>query len=113
MKEAKLPLYLIGAGFCVFFAFVYSLFSHQVSSPFMTWMFLIPLAGGGLSFVLHSSTARATLASAVLTLTMGSCFAGVLEIYGTTSPYVPVYWVAGIILLVIAVVLSIHAASRS
>jgi hypothetical protein len=103
----KMLPYLIASACCALFAFVYSIFSHGVHSAFMTWMFLIPLAGAVVSVAMRGRKARATFASSVLTFTLGSCFAGVLEIYGTTSMYTPIYCVAGIILLVIAIVLSI------
>ena len=47
-------------------------------------------SGPGYRAVFESLPLGATL----LALTLGCCFCGVLEIYGTTSPYVPFYWVA-------------------
>ena len=38
--------YAIAAVGCVVFALVYAQFSHGVHSPFMTFMFAIPLLGG-------------------------------------------------------------------
>ena len=38
-------------------------------------------------------------ACAVLTLTLGCCFAGVLEIYGTTSPWLPLFFVVSATLM--------------
>ena len=42
-------------------------------------------------------------ACAVLTLTLGCCFAGVLEIYGTTSPWLPLFFVVSAVLMLISV----------
>ena len=40
--------YLIAAAGCALFALIYAQFSHGVHSPFMTFMFAIPLVGGAL-----------------------------------------------------------------
>lgn len=45
---------------------------------------------------------RRIWALGVATLAVGSAFRGVLDIYGTASPLVAVYWAAGCLLLVLA-----------
>lgn len=98
--------YLIIAGFCAIFSTVYEFFSHGVLSFFMIGLFLFPLAGailffipGHLSLLFPDRTTRGLLHAGIATLGVGSCLAGVLEIYGTDSAYIPVYWGLGILLL--------------
>ncbi|SMC34184.1 hypothetical protein [Papillibacter cinnamivorans] len=94
--------------FCAFFSFVYERFSHGVYSDFMVYLFLLPLLGGVLPFagiaLLKSPypgrVSRNLYNSGIAALTVGSCMSGVLEIYGTDSPYIPVYWTAGILLAI-------------
>lgn len=96
--------YLGAALFCGIFSLVYEHFSHGVYSGFMVFLFLFPLAGGALPFgairLMGARCFPGRLAlnlyhSGIAALTVGSCLQGVLEIYGTTSPYMPVYWIAG------------------
>lgn len=93
--------------FCGVFSTVYEHFSHGVYSDYMIFLFLFPLAGGVLPFTLiwlidrMQFPGRISLNlynSGIATLSVGSCFKGVLEIYGTTSFYMPVYWIAGTVL---------------
>jgi hypothetical protein len=75
-------------------------------------MFLIPLAGGVLPFagigMIHKMHYPSRISfnlynSGIATLTVGSCFKGALEIYGTSSAYVPVYLIAGVALTVLGI----------
>lgn len=97
--------------FCIFFSAVYEHFSHGVYSNFMVYMFLFPLVGGAIPFFLISTfhhiryPRRMVISlyhSGIATLTVGSCLRGVLDIYGTTSGYVAVYWFAGAALIIVA-----------
>ncbi len=88
---------------CAVFSAVYEYFSHGVFSGFMIFLFLVPLLLGAAPFFALSLTsapvpgegARGLYHAGVAALGTGSCLAGILEIYGTTSPYLPVYWAAG------------------
>lgn len=87
---------------CAVFSAVYETFSHDVISLWMVLLFLFPLLGGVLPAVVFLKRNRAPQAmplalwrSGVAALGMGSCIRGVLEIYGTTSAYQSVYWIAG------------------
>lgn len=83
----------------------YESFSHGVASPFMVYAFMIPLvlgAGPALAFDRAGVAVRPQLA-AVITLTAGSLVQGALEIYGTSSPWMVAYPVAGGLWLVAAV----------
>lgn len=102
------PVYVhaIVAAALVIANLVYSLFSHGIRSAAMVWMFLSPLLGGSLFFLLvkglfpgingvrgyrlffnlHNSGIASLVASAFLR--------GVLEIAGTASPYPP--WIGAV-----------------
>ena len=101
-------LYLIFTGFCLLFSIIYEHFSHNVTSPYMTRAFLIPLVCGALPS-LALSLARLPLPEkgssrlwhfGIITLTIGSLVRGILDIYGTTNQKVTLYLIAGIVFLV-------------
>lgn len=93
--------YLAAALGCGAFALVYAQFSHGVYSPYMTFMFLIPLVGGALPALVCLLAKKASLpvvarqswAFAVASLTVASCLRGIFDIAGTASPYLPAYFV--------------------
>ena len=98
--------YLVVSIFCAFFGAVYEIFSHGVYSYFMLYAFGFPLALGTLPEILRGlrgaepSPISARLRGAgVATLTVGSIFRGILDIYGTSSPLSIVYWIVGGLLL--------------
>ena len=113
MREKKLlstiRKYLLAAAFCAVFGIVYELFSHEVYTPYMYLACLIPLSGGTVPYlIIHM--ARAPLPAAlssvlyacgIATLTVGSIMQGVLVIYGTTNRLMPIYAIAGAVLLVV------------
>lgn len=106
---------------CVVFDRIYAIFGHGVYSAAMSLMFLYPLLGGVLPFMLlglllpQADQARLYRFSAnayhsgIATLTIGSLLTGILQIAGTASPYLIGYSVTGWSLLVIG--LSIYLAS--
>lgn len=105
--------------FCGLFSFVYEHFSHGVYSNYMIYLFLFPLLGGVLPFgalglinQLHfpGHISMHLYHSGIATLTVGSCFAGVLEIYGTSSGYMPVYWITGAALTVLGTAIYLFSA---
>lgn len=88
---------------CALFGAVYERFSHGVYSYRMIYAFAFPLLLGVLPLYLIEAL-RAPLPghirwglyhAGVATLTVGSLVSGALEIYGTTSPLIAVYWIAG------------------
>ena len=102
--------YLVAAIGCVAFALVYAQFSHGVYSPFMTFMFAIPLVGVLGSLVMYLANAnplprasRQACALALASLTTASCLRGIFEIAGTDSPYLIAYIVAAALFAVVAV----------
>lgn len=97
-------MYAVLAAFCAVFGFVYEQFSHGVFSPFMGYLFLFPLLGGAVPFLLlyllpfprlPGTASRYAYHSGLAALTVGSCLTGVFDIYGTTAPLAGVYWWAG------------------
>lgn len=103
--------YVIAALGCAVFAIIYAQFSHGVYSPFMTFMFAIPLLGGAVialgSHLAHTDPPRASRqawALAIAALTLASCLRGIFDIAGTASPLLPVYFVAAAVFAVIGFV---------
>ena len=96
---------------------VYEFFSHQVYSPFMYLLFMIPLVLGvvpnlvakmtGKTF-LESEDAQAAYKMGILTLIFGSFLKGVFDIYGTSSVYPTLYLPVGAVLLVAALGLELY-----
>lgn len=86
---------------------IYALFGHGVRSAFMSCMFLVPLLGGAVVYYLIGflafDAARAPLwrlasnlyNSGLAALAAGCMLQGILEIAGTASPYVPLFFWAG------------------
>lgn len=100
--------------FCAFFGAVYELFSHEVYSYFMIYAFAFPLLAGAIPFFLMRAAGKSfpgraadLIHAGVAALTVGSILRGVLEIYGTSSPLISVYWITGIVLTGAGWVLSV------
>lgn len=111
-------IYLRISAFCIIFAAIYEYFSHEVYSAFMIFAFLIPFLGGTVVFFTIKRFATSTMPGeslvrlyncGIATLTVGSIFQGVLEIYGTTNSLVNVYLAVGAMLIISAVAIYIRA----
>ncbi len=109
----QMVIMLGGTVFTAVFGAIYELFSHQVYSYFMIYAFAVPLALGVIPYaisLLRGKMFTQTFASlwnrGVATLTVGSVFTGVLEIYGTTNRLICIYPAAAAVLL-LAGILSI------
>ena len=110
-KEIK--KYFILTIVCLVFATIYEIFSHGVYSPYMMFSCLIPFIFGVLINLIlkNSEDFRPSVISndiyktSLLTFTLGSIMKGVLEIYGTTSKFLIVYLIMGMILLIISLIL--------
>ncbi|MGV8905100.1 MAG: hypothetical protein ACOH15_00700 [Acetobacterium sp.] len=100
-------VYLLLAVLMVVINYIYGMFGHGVSSMAMTWMFLYPLAGGALLFlfidVLTPGIDKIAgyrlffncYNSGIATLTLGSFIKGILDVAGTSSPYIVLFYGAG------------------
>ena len=111
-------IYLGISAFCIVFAGIYEYFSHEVYSAFMIFAFLIPFLGGTLVFYTIKRFAIKSMPGeslvrlyncGIATLTVGSIFQGVLEIYGTTNSLVNVYLAVGLMLIISAAAIYIRA----
>ena len=100
-------IYLLVSLFCLLFGAVYEEFSHNVYSSYMIYAFAIPLVGGSLPFLTLARfgvkkeicfTARSLWHCGIATLTVGSIFTGVIEIFGTVSSFSAVYAIVGMAL---------------
>lgn len=93
-KKTGLTFYTVATVVTLVVGTVYEFFSHQVYSPFMYLLFMIPLVLGvvpnliakmtGKTF-LESEDAQAAYKMGVLTFIFGSFLKGVFDIYGTSS----------------------------
>ena len=120
--KSLLPITLTTV-FVFVFAKIYGIFSHGVSSAFMSYAFLLPLSLIFLPKLLNlctgnrlwngtleteegekklflSSLASFLWKSGVAVLTVGSLYKGVLDIYGTSGTFEWIYLVVGILALV-------------
>ena len=121
--KSLLPITLTTV-FVFVFAKIYGIFSHGVSSVFMSYAFLLPLSliffpkllnlctgnrlwNGSLKRkeeegeknLFLSSLASFLWKSGVAVLTVGSIYKGVLDIYGTSGSFEWIYLVVGIVTL--------------
>ena len=100
---------IIGACFLALFGALYEIFSHDVYSYFMLYAFAIPLLMGVLPYsillIMEKYPDRKFLNlwnTAIATFSVGSVFAGVLAIYGTTNSLIIVYPIAGTALVLLS-----------
>lgn len=123
-KSAKKSLFIyIGVTiFAGIFSFAYELFSHQVYSNFMVYLFVIPLILGVIpnAFALAiprlnvgSAWQKTVQAFAIATPSVGSILQGIVEIYGTTNSLINYFFIAGGVFLLMSVVIWIINADRA
>ncbi|MDR0960418.1 MAG: YIP1 family protein [Propionibacteriaceae bacterium] len=114
--------YLIAAVLCGVIALGYGFFGHGVRSSSMDLMFLYPLVGGAL-LVLTDRIARQgyegpyrlgvnLVVSGLATLTVGAFLRGIVEIAGSSSPFIEWFTTAGWGLTVVGVVTIVWAIVR-
>ena len=112
--------FLFAAVGVAIFSAIYELFSHQVYSNFLVFAFLFPLLGGFAPYSLllrnprlqrPGILARCLYNSGLSTLTAGSIFQGILEIYGTTNHLSILYWAVGFALLALG--LTAHLTAKN
>lgn len=106
-------VYLFTSLFCILFGAVYEYFSHEVYSYFMLYAFVFPLVGGTLPFFgmafssmpIPNRVSQNLYHSGIAALTIGSLLKGALEIYGTTNRLISVYWILGILFVLVAILI--------
>ena len=101
--------YLLLSVFVFVFAQIYEYFSHGVYSNYMLYAFLIPFLGLSVpSFLLHSlkkslpANSRFLWQCGIATLTVGSIYKGILEIYGTNGYFEFPYLFLGVAFCIVA-----------
>lgn len=113
--------YVIATVFCAVLSAVYEALSHGVYSPFMVFLFLIPFLLGVLPFgilkigqrIKNMEPAAKNLWNAgVATLAAGSLIRGIVDIYGTTTPFAAVYLTVGLFFLAASAGLFLAAQGR-
>ena len=123
-KSAKKSLFIyIGVTiFAGVFSFVYELFSHQVYSDFMVYLFVFPLVLGVIPNALALAIPRLNVGSAwqktvqafaVATLSVGSILQGIVEIYGTTNSLINYFFIVGGVFLLTSIIIWIVNADRA
>ena len=92
---------------CVIINFIYAQFSHEVSSNYMTYMFLYPLVLGVIASLINQKNNKVVsdiFLCGILTLTMGSFLQGIFEIAGTSSPFQIVFYILGMGLMLVGLI---------
>lgn len=123
-KSVKKSLFIyIGVTiFAGIFSFEYELFSHQVYSNFMVYLFVVPLVLGVIPNALALAILRLDVgnawqktvqAFAVATLSVGSVLQGIVEIYGTTNSLINYFFIAGSVFLLMSIIIWIVNADRA
>ena len=114
----KKSLIYLGISIFVFiFGQIYEYFSHGVYSGYMMFAFLIPFIGLFIPSLLNNLILKRKITDnvtlpwkcGIATLTVGSIYKGVLEIYGTSGTFEQVYLIIGSLLCIIATIVLITA----
>ena len=116
--------YLATVIFLILLNYIYSLFSHNVSSNYMSYMFLSPLIGGLCVILFLAISKKITeiksfyIGKSVLnygigTLVAGSFLKGVFEIAGTDSIYLIYYFYIGILLIGMGLLFLLYSLYRA
>lgn len=116
-KKSVLITYIFLTIFCIIFDRVYALFGHGVESPYMQWVFVIPLVGLLVLLLLYFPLRKRgkgrfgfnAFNSGIATLTIGSLTEGILEIAGASSPYMKWFLYVGIGFVAIGIVALIYS----
>ena len=114
LKKQIIKHFIISVFFFLF-GVIYELFSHGVYSKYMIFAFLIPLILGLVFYALihflklnnyFNKDFFGIYNSSIYTLTLGCIIKGVLDIYGTTNKLLSIYFNAGVLLLVVAIIIN-------
>lgn len=100
-------IYLFTTLFCIALNYVYSLFGHGVSSPFMSYAFIFSLVLGVVGFILlgwldlDNRVAFNLYNAGIATLTVGSILRGIIDIAGADTTYPFFYFFVGTVFVVV------------
>lgn len=112
--------YFIVTIFLILLNYIYLIFSHNVSSNYMTYMFIYPLVTGILVsiFILINKNisklksfyiGKSILNYGIAIMVFRSFMKGVFEIAGTDSNYLIYYFYMGLILILVSSILLIYS----
>lgn len=117
-------IYLLLALVAVAVNLIYGVFGHGVHAAAMTWMFLYPLLGGALVYVVIDRyqplitrfvmyrIGYNSYNSGIGALTVGSFLQGILEIAGTNSNYLVIFRILGCLSIAIGLALFVFLAVK-
>ena len=100
-------IYLFTTLFCIAFNYIYSLFGHGVSSPFMSYAFVFSLVLGIVGFTvfgwldLYNRIVFSLYNAGIATLTVGSILRGIIDIAGADTTYPVFYFLVGTVFVAI------------
>ena len=103
--KTTVKIYVFTALFCIAFNYIYSLFGHGVSSPFMSYAFVFSLVLGVVGFTvfgrlnLDNRIAYNLYNAGIATLTVGSILQGIIDIAGADTTYPVWYFLVGTVLV--------------
>ena len=106
-------IYLGISVFVFIFGQIYEYFSHGVYSSYMIFAFLIPFIGLFIPSLLNNLILKRTVSDnvtlpwkcGIATLSAGSIYKGILEIYGTSGTFEMVYLIIGSFLCIMAAII--------
>jgi hypothetical protein len=105
--KTTVKIYVFTALFCIAFNYIYSLFGHGVSSPFMSYAFVFSLVLGVVGFTvfgrlnLDNRIAYNLYNAGIATLTVGSILQGIIDIAGADTTYPVWYFLVGTVFVAI------------
>ena len=119
IKKSSISYFIVTI-FLVLLNYIYSIFSHNVRSNYMNYMFIYPLLAGILVNILllinkninklkSFYIGRSILNYGIAIIVFRSFMKGVFEIAGTDSNYLTYYLYIGLILILVSSILIIYS----
>lgn len=115
-KKKAFYSYFISSVLLFIFQWIYHHFSHGVTSQALRWVWVIPMVGGAFLFIFKKilNTFQNRLAfnlfnTGLTSYIVGMILKGILEIAGTSSPYIGIYPMIGMIILGISLFIYISS----
>ncbi|SJX71258.1 hypothetical protein FM130_11100 [Enterococcus faecium] len=115
-KKKAFYSYFISSFLLFIFQWIYHHFSHRVTSQALRWVWVIPMVGGAFLFIFKKilNTFQNRLAfnlfnTGLTSYIVGMILKGILEIAGTSSPYIGIYPMIGMIILGISLFIYISS----
>ncbi len=115
-KKYKIKYVIVYFGialFCIIFAKIYNHFGHGVTSLYMDYMFVYPLAGFLIcslhlpSKIKFNPISLNAYGAGVAALTCGSLLKGIFRIAGTSSKYEICFYIVGIAFTIAGIVFDV------